>query len=448
MRHLYDEITSCFCENDKVLVALSGGADSVCLLHMLKNSKMNLDIFACHVNHNLRGEESVSDLRFVEALCQDMGIKLFVKEADICTLAKKQKLSIEECARKVRYDFFAQVADDIGAKIATAHTLSDNCETVLLNLLRGSGGKGLCGIPKTRENIVRPILSLTRDDVINYCSKHELKFVTDSTNAMTIYTRNKIRHDVIPILKEINPSFEANMDSFIKIMEQEQDYISTKAAKLYDSAKSDDKLNICKISNVHSALKAKIAMMFLHEHKLEVNAVNVNMFVSLINKKADKFNIKGDIFVTRVGDDICLKKRIEPVEYYEYPLVEGNFESKIGKLYKISIAKSKINQKFYISTKNVYDFLIDCDKICGNSIIRQRLPGDSIKIAGKNHTKSLKKLYNEAKIDTSLREKLFVIADENGAIAIENFGVATRVACDEHTKRFISIKTVDKVEKF
>ncbi len=444
MPHRDDEFLSCFDENDRVLVALSGGADSVCLLHMLINSSLNLKVYACHVNHNLRGNESIRDLDFVKALCQKLDIKLFIKEAFINKLAKKEKLSIEECARKVRYEYFNEIANKVDAKIATAHTLSDNAETLLFNLTRGSGSNGLCGIPKARDNIVRPILYISRGDVLDYCKENNLTYVTDSTNAMTIYNRNKIRHEVIPVLKEINPSFEQNIKNFIEIINFEQDFILTQALKLYEKAKVSGGIDINTLKDEHMALKTKVAMLFLSENSFEVNAVNIYSFVDIIDGNIKKFNISKDIFICQKEDKIIVHVEEGEENYFEFPFIEGELESKMGILYKIEVKKSKIHQKFYISTKNVYEFFMDYDKICGNSKIRQRLPSDKIKLSDKNHTKSLKKLFNEEKIPLSHRKKLFVIADEKGVIAVENFGVDKRVACDENTEKFYHIMIKDK----
>ena len=193
-----------------VIVALSGGADSVCLLHnlVLLKDKYNFKVMACHLNHHLRGEESNSDMEFCKELCRQNNIELFVKEVDVDKLSNELKISHEECGRNCRYEFFNFLAEKYNAKIATAHNSDDNLETTIYNMTRGASLKGLSGIPKVRDYIIRPLINTSREKIEEYCKGYGLKYVTDSTNLTDEYTRNKIRHNVIPVLKEINPSVE------------------------------------------------------------------------------------------------------------------------------------------------------------------------------------------------------------------------------------------------
>ena len=201
---------------DKVIVALSGGADSVTLLDMLNSVKeiYNLTIYASHINHGLRGEEADRDENFCKILCKIYNTELFVKKADIKILAKEQKISEELCGRNVRYSYFEELSQNLSAKIATAHTASDNIETLLFNITRGSSVTGAGAITPKRGNIIRPLIMLTREDIEQYCEQNNLEYVTDSTNLTDDYTRNKIRHQVIPVLKQINPQLELSAFHF------------------------------------------------------------------------------------------------------------------------------------------------------------------------------------------------------------------------------------------
>ena len=160
-------------EGNAVVIALSGGADSVSLLHAMKqlSGRLGVEVSACHINHHIRGEESDRDMRFCEELCRRLGIPLVIREADVPALQQKHE-SLEECARRVRYDFFAEVSG--GKKLATAHNSNDCAETVLLNMMRGTGLKGLCGVPPVRGNIIRPLIYCTRADVEEYCRSNDL----------------------------------------------------------------------------------------------------------------------------------------------------------------------------------------------------------------------------------------------------------------------------------
>ncbi|MDR0914247.1 MAG: tRNA lysidine(34) synthetase TilS [Oscillospiraceae bacterium] len=203
-------------KGDTIIVALSGGADSVCLLDVLLKLKDELDLKICaaHVNHCLRGEESDGDENFVRSLCSSLDLELFVKKVDVKALAEEEKIGLELCGRNVRYAFFEELAIAHNAKIATAHNANDNTETCLFNLVRGSGLKGVCGIPLQRGCFVRPLLAVTRAEIENHCIQNNLEFVTDSTNLQNDYTRNKIRNTVLPLLREFNPNLENTITRF------------------------------------------------------------------------------------------------------------------------------------------------------------------------------------------------------------------------------------------
>ena len=198
---------------DTVIVALSGGADSVTLLHILNSIKelYNLTLRAAHLNHGIRGEEADRDEDFVRKLCESMGVPLDVRREDIPAIAKESGKSEELCGREVRYAFFDALCEQYGAKIATAHNRDDHAETVLWNLVRGAGLSGLCGIPVRRGGIIRPLLGCSRAQIEAYCAENQLAYVTDSTNLTAAYTRNRIRLEVMPILRQLNENAEGNI---------------------------------------------------------------------------------------------------------------------------------------------------------------------------------------------------------------------------------------------
>ncbi|NMA24554.1 MAG: tRNA lysidine(34) synthetase TilS, partial [Clostridiales bacterium] len=199
-----------FPDGGLVLAAVSGGADSMCLLAALLelSEKRGFTVAAAHYNHRLRGDESERDARFVESFCRERGIALYSGAGDVAAFAGSAGLGTEEAARRMRYDFLNKTEENINAKrIATAHTADDNAETVLLNLTRGAGLSGLGGIPPKRGIIIRPMLTLTREDVVAYLTSRGVPYIEDSTNALEICGRNVIRRRVIPVLRELNPRF-------------------------------------------------------------------------------------------------------------------------------------------------------------------------------------------------------------------------------------------------
>ena len=197
-------------EGSRVLCAVSGGADSMCLLHWLKERReeYGFSLLAAHYEHGLRGDESLRDAAFTREQCEMLGIRIVVGKGDVAAFAESQKLGIEDAARTLRYRFLEETADRLACdRIATAHNLNDNAETVLMNLCRGAGTRGLAGIPPVRGRIVRPLLWTSREEIETYLDVHRIPHIEDSSNRSDDYTRNRIRHQIIPLLMEENPSF-------------------------------------------------------------------------------------------------------------------------------------------------------------------------------------------------------------------------------------------------
>lgn len=226
----------------QVVVGVSGGADSMALLHLLWGRRKfcpALKVTAAHVNHCLRGEESDRDEAHVREYCQKEKIPLDVLKIDARAEAQSRKLGLEACGRAVRYEFFQGLAGN-GGLIATAHNLSDHVETVLLHLARGAGLRGLCGIPPVRGNIIRPLIGCTRQEIEAYCRDNEIPYVTDSTNLKTEYSRNKIRLQVLPVLKEINPSLEEAVGRMAQGLREDDDYLWAAARGLLSQASLEE----------------------------------------------------------------------------------------------------------------------------------------------------------------------------------------------------------------
>ena len=209
---------------NSVTVALSGGADSVALTHILYKLKdeLGFDLYAAHLNHGIRGKDADRDAEFVKTFCKELNIPLFFEKVDIPRVAEKYGDSIETVARNVRYEFLTRVSVGV---IATAHTASDNLETVIFNEIRGAGLKGVCGIPPIRDNIIRPLINCTREDVEEYCKQNNLEFCTDKTNFCDEYSRNNIRLNVVPVLKKINRNAERNILRMCETVRSDEEFL-------------------------------------------------------------------------------------------------------------------------------------------------------------------------------------------------------------------------------
>ncbi|MBQ8550560.1 MAG: tRNA lysidine(34) synthetase TilS [Clostridia bacterium] len=409
---------------DSVTVALSGGADSMALLHVLcaNREKLGISVSAAHLNHMLRGEESDRDEAFVRDFCEQNGIPLAVERADVAAYAEKNGMGIEQAARAVRYDFLSRVS---GGKTATAHTASDNAETVLINLTRGTALKGAVGIPPVRDRFIRPLIFCTRAEIEAYCKDNNLPFVTDSTNLSDDYTRNKLRHNVIPRLCELNPSFFAAVTRFTQAVGEDSEFLESVAdaefTRLYqngileipkDMAPSVAKRLIARLLDIHSAGGDSLHICEIYEALGDVTCRSVSGGkTAQINDR--KISVSGE---TR---EITFTVSAESID-----LTNPEEAAKINKLL----------------LKNA----VDCDRIVGKVRLRTREEGDSIKLAGRG-TKSLKKLYNELKIPQNMRKNLPVAADDDGVIWVCGAGVSERVRIAAESKK-ITVFTYQQCE--
>lgn len=222
-----------------VLCALSGGKDSMALLHALHalREELGFSLHAAHYNHRLRGEESQRDALFVEDYCRERGIPLTLGSGDVAEVARAAGRGIEETARDLRYAFLEDTAKHLGAsRIATAHQAEDNLETLLLNLVRGTGLRGLGGIPPVRGAIVRPLLQTTREEIEAYLAAEGVPFVEDSSNEETVYRRNRLRHEVLPVLRELNPRLTESATAAIRSLREDEAYLEARALEVFREA--------------------------------------------------------------------------------------------------------------------------------------------------------------------------------------------------------------------
>lgn len=405
-----------FCGEKNITVALSGGADSVALLLCLLELKTEygLSVSAAHLNHGMRGQEATRDENFCVELCKKLDVPLTIGHADVFAECKKTGESAELAARRVRYEFLNKASVGL---IATAHNAGDSFETMLFNLSRGTGLKGLCGIPAVRQNIVRPIINCTREEILEYLNSKSTSFVVDSTNYSLDPSRNKIRLTVVPGLKAVNSSAVKCAARTAELLSTDNDFIEQSAAKLYNECKMPEGLNVAVLKSGHKALKNRVIARFLKEilnadietvHVSAVNGIIDSGFgtVDLPNGQAVCFN--GVLKATKgtfKPETFNISARVVPIEEYKSLI--------------------KINS---LLTKNALDY----DKISGTVLIRKRQTGDSLKLNG--CTKTLKKLYNEYKVPLTERENLPVVQDDAGVVLVYNIGAASRVKVSKSTK--------------
>ncbi len=433
---------------DSIIVGVSGGADSMCLLHFLVSIQKQyaLNITVAHINHNLRGDEALSDQHFVEAECKKLGVECKVLSADINKITAQTGEGSEECGRRIRYEFFSKLSSQNG-KIATAHTLSDNAETILFNMVRGSGLKGLMGIPRTRGNIIRPIIDITRQQVEAYCSENNIAYITDSSNLTDDYSRNKIRNNVVPILKDINPTFEQSFLRLSQIASQQLEAISINANKLLDTARVKNGYSCEKLLHEHSATVKQAVIIALQKAGCtSYQEKHISLIYNIIKDKHGAVQLDNNFTATSTQG-----------VFRVYKNTENNLQQS-EKLYlkdknEFVINNQKINieiitkQKFDEFVK-VHNLLvknaIDYDIISFDTQIRTRMPKDTFKQYGRGVTKTLKKLFIDAKIPAEKRNSIPIIATQNKVFWVYGFGVAQDCAVTENTKNVAIIKITEQ----
>lgn len=279
-------------KNDKIVIGVSGGPDSICLLHVLYSlkEKLGIEIVVAHVNHMLR---DVADLEteYVQSFCKKLGIECYVKKADILEISKTQKKGTEEVGRQVRYDFFDEVAKKTNSnKIATAHNSNDRAETVILNILRGSGLSGLKGIEPIRDNkYIRPLINTDRQDIENYCNDNKLEPKYDKTNNENIYTRNKVRNTVIPyIKKEFNPNIIKTINRLSSLATEENEYLQAITKQEFENLLIEKTENIIldlhKFNSLNLVIKRRLILYTINEVLHTTNGiekVNIDDIIKL-----------------------------------------------------------------------------------------------------------------------------------------------------------------------
>ena len=436
---------SLFSQGDRIAVGVSGGADSVALLRFLAalRPQFGWDLVVCHIHHGLRGAEADRDECFVRALAEQLGLPCAVSRIDAAALALRDHISVEEAGRTARYAFFAQTAGE-GGRIATAHTLDDSIETVLMNLVRGTGLRGLCGIPRIRGNIVRPLLDCTRAEVEDYLGALGQPYCTDSTNLTDDYTRNRIRHDILPRLCALNPNFPGAMARMLPRLAAQQaltDCLAAQSAQQLHAACGG--LSRQGLSALPEPVCDRLLLRLLERNRLPVSTAAVERMTEILRTggKLDLaarswfFVAQGDLAAVIYAPPGGIPPVPVPLPQEETPVILPFSPQKSLKLTLCNKIVANTSEKFNIS---LLKYAIDCDRIKGYSFMRTRRPGDTF-IVGKKQL-SLGEAWAAAGIPALLRPALMVLADEQGVLWAEGIGSSSRAAVTENTKQYVIIE--------
>ena len=426
-----------------VVVGLSGGADSVCLLHVLNTLKNDyeLNLLAAHVNHGIRGEEAENDATFSMNFAESLNVYFSLLKADCVKEAEENGETLEEAGRRIRYDFFDMLCESETYKIATAHNSNDNLETVLFNIARGSALSGAKGIPPKRDNIIRPLIFCTREEIEGYCKENNLSFVVDSTNLSDDYTRNRIRHNVLPELQKVNSNVIEAFTRFSESVRIDDDYLDCVAEKaLSDATLNENTYNVEVIKMMHPSIKNRVIYKAVERFSKETpDSKKINLVLSCIGENSKIQLYKNCYCETKKSvlkffdNDNTIECKIEAQEIPCEESFNLNFGEFVVKGEYFSKTSQKINDL-------LLDNLIDCDTINGNLILRTRQEGDKITLRKRNVTKTLKKLFIEEGVLKEERDKIPVISDDNGVVWVYGFGVNKKNAVKRETKNILSVE--------
>lgn len=302
-----------------ICAALSGGADSVSLLLALcaLKDELGVEIAACHLNHGLRGGESDADERFCWELCERLLVPLYSKKINVAELVQKHE-SLEEAARRARYAFFGEALERFGEKcvLATAHSANDNAETVLLNLTRGTGLLGLCGIPPVRvfgdlgeHRVIRPLIGCTRSEIEQYLNGAGQDYVTDKTNLSEDYTRNKLRRRVLPELAAINPSVVSTIGRMTENLRADSVFLQSLAKKAFEETREGRGWNAASIARLPPPIRARVVREILLQGGVEPSALRIDTAIGMLENRSARFNPCKDRFFT-IRKGICFVEKI------------------------------------------------------------------------------------------------------------------------------------------
>ena len=435
---------------DHIVVGFSGGADSTALLALLWELRLELSITvsACHLNHQLRAQEANRDEAFVRDFCAQRGIPLTVESQDIAANAAQQRQSVELYVRQQRYELFERLAADFPqGKIATAHNLNDNAETMLFYLARGTGMSGMGGIPPVRGRVIRPLIGCTRAEIETFCHDAGLSFVTDSTNLSDDYTRNRIRHYLVPLMEQLNGAFLEHADQLSQTARLEDNFLEELCSREYECICLDSSgrtLDRQRFLALHPAVQRRILVLLLRREGIQPDFERVGLMQQRVavgrGKTELKYGIalKADEAAFSIDREVFYRNRRQP--YFEHPLVPGVCELFRGKCIEVKICSMQEYKLFFNKDHGILKNSFDCDKMKDIAVVRQRREGDRITLKEQGGSRPLKKIWNEARTPQEERWRAAVISDAQGVVWVEGFGCDRRVLPDENSKRMVWVR--------
>ena len=423
-----------FLKEKKLLIAISGGLDSVVLYHIL--TSLNFDISLAHCNFNLRGKESDLDEEFVNNLSQKTSNQIFIKSFDTEKYSKDNKLSTQIAARELRYTWFQELVEKHNFDyILTAHHADDNLETFLINLTRGTGLEGFTGIPKINGNIVRPLLPFSREEILKYAKENKIEWREDASNASTKYTRNKLRHQVIPVLKEINPSLLSSFEKTLENLQESQqileDRIDEVSSEIIETKEAITKINIDKIQQLSNP-KAYLYQLLKNHSFTEWNDV-----YDLLSAQSGKQVFSKTHRLLKDRDFLMLtKKEVSSFIKDSFEITEN--QSKITQPIQLTFEEIQEN-----STENKQTIYVDKDLLKYPLLVRKWQNGEYLYPTKMQGKKKLSKFFKDDKFSLLEKENTWLLCNaDNEIIWVINHRQDRRFSTTSSTRKTLKITTL------
>lgn len=427
----------------KILCAVSGGADSMCLLHLLRSleNERGISVVAAHFEHGLRGEESLRDMAFVETWCRAQGIPCVSEHGDTRAWAAEQRLGLEEAARALRYAFLERTAERLGcSRIATAHTADDNAETLLMNLIRGSGGRGLAGIPPRRGRIVRPLLETNRTEVEAYLAANGVPHVEDGSNESRAFRRNRLRREILPLLREMNPALNETLGRTAELLRRDEAFLDGLAASWLEEHFNGESLPLPALRALHPALGGRVVRAICPK---SLSAAQTDAVLHFAEGSELGFLDLPGLRLRREQGRLYVSGESGEISFFPRVLIPGGTVElpELGlrvRAEKVSAAAPEIHSPFK-------PFCLSYEKIKGDIVVTARRPGDRMRPLGRGVSKSLKSLFLEAGMSQSERNRALVFRDEGGILAVSPLALDERAAAAEgETALRLTVESMEK----
>jgi tRNA(Ile)-lysidine synthase len=440
-------------EGGTVIVGYSGGADSTALLHLMTRlqGEFNLRVHAAHLHHGMRLEAD-DDVRVCEAVCAGLGVPLHVERVDVPALAQAQRVSLEEAGRNARYAFFDRLARELNAvAVALAHTRGDQIETILINLLRGTGPRGLCGMPYKRDHIIRPLLDATRAQTHQYCAAHGLPTVFDSTNLDPHQLRRRVRMELIPLLRDLSPAFDRHLLRLADILENEEAWWDYEVRSLLEcgsvaSADAETLLQHSKVgreffTHLHPAMQRRVLREWL---RARVGALRLPPYEILegirraaLEGKRTSWQLSDTLRLTTDEAALTLHTKPPDPEPYEYPV---QLETPILIPQAGAWLEARLLNAPPPSLEAMPDdAFLDADAVQGQLVVRNGRRGDRFQPLGMPAPKKLSDIFIDRKIPRAERWRLPLLCDAAGILWVPGYTIAARAQITPDTRRVLHI---------